>query len=186
MLYLVGGAPRAGKGTLALRMAREHGIPYAALDLIRDVFHWGVPELGIVHSQRIMEQAPLVWARVSFAVCSLRDVVADQLVEGAYMLPEDLADCRDFFGDRARMCWLGYPQADPEEKFRVMRNVPSQTNDHTRWKNDSEVMEDIQEGIAFSRYLRDECAKSGLAFFDTSHDFDGQIEAARLYLLGTG
>ncbi len=185
MLYLIGGAPRAGKGTLALRLAREHGIPYFGLDLIRDVFHWGAPELGIAHTQRMWEQAPMMWERISFAVCSLRDVAIDQVVEGAYLLPDKLADCRDFFGTQARMCWLGYADADPEEKLSIMRAVPSETNDHTKWKSDEQLRPEIAESIAFSRYLRDECNKYELAYFDTSHDFKGQVEAARRYLLNS-
>jgi 2-phosphoglycerate kinase len=183
MLYLIGGAPRAGKGTLALRLAREHGIPYFGLDLIRDIFHSGAPELGISYDQPILQQAPAMWQRISYAVCSLRDVAIDQVVEGAYLLPADLADCREFFGDKARMCWLGYADADAHEKFRAMREIPSETNDHTSWKDDAKLKAEIAEGIEFSRYLRHECAKYDLAYFDTSKDFDGQIEAARRYLL---
>ena len=47
-----------------------------------------------------------------------------------------------------------------------------------KWK------EEIIEAIDFSKYLRDECAKYALPYFDTSKDFAGQIEAARSYLLG--
>ena len=71
------------------------------LDFTRDVFHTRIPELGINYDQKIMEQAPLVWDRIDYVICNQRDVAMDQVIEGAYLLPKYLADCREFFGDKA-------------------------------------------------------------------------------------
>jgi hypothetical protein len=47
MRYLLGGASRAGKSTLARRLLRERGVPYFPLDYLLLGLENGVPSLGV-------------------------------------------------------------------------------------------------------------------------------------------
>jgi hypothetical protein len=47
MLYLIGGAARAGKTILGHRLFRERSIPYFCVDYFVSALDQGAPELGI-------------------------------------------------------------------------------------------------------------------------------------------
>lgn len=50
MLYLVGGASRAGKSTLAERMRTRHGVPWFALDALKMDSSWARRSLASIPS----------------------------------------------------------------------------------------------------------------------------------------
>ena len=185
MLYLIGGAARAGKSTLARRMLVQDQTPYYSLDYITSIFHNGAPELGISHYQATLERAELLWPRIEVALTVFAEREPNYLIDGEAFLPKHISGLLDYLKDNGRACFFGYAEADANEKFQLVKSIPSEVNDWVSLTDDNTIKNTILESIEFSRYIRDECAKYDLAYFDTSHDFDGQIEAARRYLLQT-
>lgn len=53
MLYLIGGAPRAGKSMLAQRMLEQQKVAYFPTDLLTMGLTKAMPHLGLEHSFKI-------------------------------------------------------------------------------------------------------------------------------------
>ena len=61
MLYLIGGASRTGKSTLALRLLETRQVPFFCLDYLTSGLEAGVPALGVRHEIPDQRRGELVW-----------------------------------------------------------------------------------------------------------------------------
>ncbi len=100
VLYLVGGAPRVGKSSLAQRLLAVDGIPWLPTDVLRTVLRRVLPELDAV------DQDP-VDASLLAEVCAEE---ADRfLIEGFELAPWYPGRLRAALeGTEVRACFLGH------------------------------------------------------------------------------
>jgi predicted kinase len=61
MLYLLGGASRAGKSTLARRLLMQQCIPYFSIDALMMGFVNGMPEFGLDPDESEQARAVRLW-----------------------------------------------------------------------------------------------------------------------------
>ena len=61
MLYLVGGASRSGKSTIARRLLQQHGIPYFSIDILMMGFANGAPELDFDPDASEIARGEALW-----------------------------------------------------------------------------------------------------------------------------
>jgi hypothetical protein len=182
MLYLLGGASRAGKTTIAQRLLKERRVSYFVLDYFVSALTFGAPELGVHHDQPNPERAERLWSRLR---PMLRNIVEEEpcyLVEGDTLLPGPVSDLAQEYPGAIRACFVGYPTISPMQKFRDIRERGRGVNDWVRGHPDEYVLALVNEEIAFSSFLQSECQKHGLPFFDGSHDFVEMIDRAVRYL----
>jgi hypothetical protein len=182
MLYLLGGASRAGKSQLTRRLLRERGIPYFPLDSLMMGFVNGLPEFGMPAGDPAAVGARL-WPLVRALAASLLSSDETYLLEGDCLLPQYVAELVRDHHDQVRACWLGYTAVAPDEKLRVICASHSGPNDWLRADPDAAVLALIGSMIAFSQDLERECAARSLPYFDTSRDFLGAQDAAFRYLI---
>ncbi|MES4793073.1 MAG: hypothetical protein C4321_08920 [Chloroflexota bacterium] len=182
MLSLIGGATRPGKTTLTQRLFRERRTPYFVLDYFVSALTYGAPELGVHHDQPDIERATRLWPRLRPMLENILEVEPAYVIEGDTLLPGNVADLMAAYPGEIRICFLGYPEIAPEEKFRNIRERGGGVNDWLRDASDAYVHELVGTGIAFSRHLQAECARHALPFFDTSQDFAAGVEAAYAWL----
>ena len=176
-LYIIGGASRSGKTQLALKMLREHGIPYFSLDFLTNAMHHGFPNLGVCHEQDAKTRAQGLWPGVRAMMQALAEDDVTYLIEGEALRPADVAEFLRSFPDKdICACFLGYAQADIEEKICQTRGFISDDNDWSASLSDRDRHKLILDGIAFSKYLKKECAEYDLPYIDTSQDFEVKIE----------
>jgi len=184
MLYLVGGCSRSGKSSLAGRMCVHHGVPWFPLDALKMGLYLGAPEFGVHPEDDNLETADRMWPIVRATVENLIFDGRDYLVEGVNLRPETIAAYIGQSEDPIRVCFLGYPDMSTEAKTAYVTNHAGLPNDWLNRMGPDYVSRYVDGCRTFSGVLRADCARLGLAFFDTGADFDGGLAAAERCLIG--
>jgi 2-phosphoglycerate kinase len=184
MLYLVGGASRAGKSTLAERMRTRHGVPWFALDALKMGLFLGAPELGVHPEHDDLETADLMWPILRGLLENLIFDGRDYLVEGVNLRPRTVAIFQSETEAPVAAVFLGYPEIDLAAKSRQVADGAGQHNDWLNRMGDDYIAQYLRESRRLSASLRDECARLGLPFVDTSGDLDAAMARAESRLLG--
>jgi 2-phosphoglycerate kinase len=181
LLYLIGGAPRAGKTILARRILAGHRIAYFSLDVLMSGIANAMPERGIKVPDPALERARPMWPLVRAMALNLIESGDDYLIEGDVILPEHVAELRRQFAPQMRSCFLGYASIDPATKMHAIRRYAS-AGDWTLSLTDAYLLKLTAELRDFSAYLRDQSAQHGLSFFDESAGFAEMLDQALAFL----
>jgi hypothetical protein len=181
MLYILAGASRSGKTLLARRAVTEKQIPYFPLDALFGALANGAPEFGVKYENSLMERPVKMWPLTKPLFDIFLDEEQDYLVEGDSLLPSQI---QELLAEqkKIRCCFLGYTELNKEEKLALVRQYHQGDIDWTKSISDEEILPMINEMIKFSKYLKDECLKYGIKYFDVSHDFEGVRNTAFEYL----
>jgi hypothetical protein len=167
MLYLIGGASRAGKSLLARRLLAEHGVPGFPLDAIMMAAQ-RLPEHGfaVQSGDSAYQRATMLWPFTSELIFTAAAQMQDYAFEGDYLLPRLVAVFQKKYPALpTRAVFLGYAQADPALKLEAIREHVS-TNDWTRRLDANALQDVVQRQIDFSRRLRAECSLWGLPYVE--------------------
>lgn len=181
MLLFVGGAARTGKGILVRRLLRDLHWPYLSLDVLKMGLARGVPEFGIDPDAGPIPVAERLWPLVREMSHNLIAEGVPYAIEGE-ILPKHVAALRQAYPTEVQACFLGYATITPGQKLHAIRSYAGYPNDWSGTCTDAELLPIITTQIAFSRYLVEECATYGLAYFDTSERFVPSHEAVVTYL----
>jgi 2-phosphoglycerate kinase len=90
VLRIVGGAPRAGKGAIARKLAERTTIPVLSLDLLKMGLHETVPTLGIDPGTASSEVGKRMWPLVRAMVRNAVESSTPYIFEGDMVLPESM------------------------------------------------------------------------------------------------
>lgn len=178
MLYLIGGATRSGKTTLAREMLARRGVPWFSLDMLRTGLRHGAPGLGLDLSQGDLDAADRLWPVVQPLLDSILFFDVPYLVEGSCLRPSHLArfQARRSEAD-IRILFLGYPGTAPDRKLSQLE-AHGGVNDWLAARPRAARAGQVARGLADSRALARECARAGLPFLDTGEDFAAAISGA--------
>lgn len=171
MLYLLGGSPRVGKTTLSKKFTSETGIPSFGLDYLKMGLARGLPELGVNPNGGDLNIAKQIWPIVKGMAMTYIENNEEYLLEGTYLLPEYVAELQQMCGNQIRSCFIGYAEIDTAEKVRHIREYGEQ-NDEMDWSSDNEeeAKEKVEFLKKFSVYIKTECNKYGLTYFENATD----------------
>jgi hypothetical protein len=183
MLYLVGGASRAGKSKLARRLLLERQLPYLSLDILLMGLANGVPSFGHNPNESTILRGEQMWPLVRAMAVNVVETHVDYVIEGDILLPHHLGEFTQAYGTEVRACFLGYTDILLEQKLYDIRNKGGEANDWLQEAPDVYVRDIIERNIVFSIYLRKACAHHELHYFDTSDGFDKALDAAFSYLI---
>lgn len=181
MLYVLGGASRSGKTLLSRRAVDEKKIPYFPLDALFWTLAKGAPEVGVRYEDPLVERAVHMWKLAKHLLGSFLREERGYLIEGDSIVPSQVNELIAE-GKSVRCCFLGYTQLTKDEKLTLVRQHHQGDIDWTRKIPDEEMLPMIDEMIEFSKYLKQECAKYNIKYFDVSHDFEGVRNEAFEYL----
>jgi hypothetical protein len=184
MLYLVGGCSRSGKSSLAERMRDRHGVPWFPLDALKMGLYRGAPQLGVHPENDDLETADRMWPIVQALVENLIFDGRNYLVEGVNLRPDVVASFMQRSEDPVRACFLGYPDLPAEAKAAQVSAHAGLPNDWLNRMGPDYMLRYLDQCRQSSAKLRDDCARLHLAFFDTSGDFHGALDAAERHLAG--
>ena len=183
MLYLVGGASRAGKSFVARKLLAQHGIPYFSTDILMMGFVNGYPGFGLDPDDSGVERGEMLWPILrAMAVNILEEAVTHPtyLLEGDALLPAHVAELAHTYARQVRACFMGYARIDPVAKLHIVRRFEQ---DWFSAYADDEMIAYLADQAEFSRYIQRECAAHGLAYFDCSEDLPGTVDQVVEYLL---
>lgn len=186
MLYLVGGASRSGKSSLAERMRIRLAVPWFPLDALKMGLFLGAPDLGVHPEDDDLETADRMWPIVRGLVENLIFDGRDYLIEGVNLRPDTVAAFIDACETSVGACFLGYPEIEIEAKRDHVARQAGAPNDWLNRMGEDYVTAYLHRSRALSAQLRDDCARLGLAFFDTGADFEGALAAAERHLAALG
>ncbi|HEY6394035.1 MAG TPA: hypothetical protein VIX12_01385 [Candidatus Binataceae bacterium] len=182
MLYIVGGAPRAGKSILARQMLAEHHLPYFSVDTLMMGIAKGMPEFGLRLCDPALKRAGPLWPIVRGMAESFVERGDDYLLEGDVILPSHIVELDSKFSPGIRSCFIGYALIDPVKKMRAIRSYAAGKTDWTQELDDADLLELIGELKGFSDYLRRECCRYRLPYFDGSARFSKALREASAHL----
>jgi hypothetical protein len=182
MLYLLGGASRAGKSKLARRLLDERRIPYFSFDILMMGLANGLPEFGLNPDDSGIVRGEQLWPILRAMCVNVLETNVTYLFEADLLLPKHAAELMREHGAQVRACFIGYTEVSPEAKLQEIRRFGGEPNDWVQESTDDDVLTLINEMMEFSSYLQRECAIHHLEYFDSSADFPGTLDAAFHYL----
>jgi hypothetical protein len=170
MVRIIGGAARTGKGILSRRLLLETQQPYLSLDVLKMGLVNGLPSFGLDPEASAITIARQLWPLVRAMAVNMVETDVHYIIEGE-ILPEHAHELARHYPDQIRACFLGYAEIAPRQKLAEIRAFSGHANDWMEDYTDEEILALVEENIAFSRYLREECGRLSLAYFDISEDF---------------
>jgi hypothetical protein len=187
MVYLLGGAPRAGKTIIARRFLMRNRTPFFSLDYLMIALANGLPDLGIDPTSDELDQGERIWSVVEPLIAELvyaHDYGVDYLIEGAQLVPRYVSKFADNFGKKVKICFVGFTETTVEEKINQFRKHGGNPEEWMKRDYDGLVSE-TERLIAFSHRIKAECERRQLRFFESSTDLEKTIHEVLNYLSGT-
>lgn len=185
MLYIIGGASRSGKSIISRRLLAEKQVPYFPLDVLVSSVKQ-IESLNVISGINFIHKATQLWknkiTKNMFEHLGLFE--KDYTVEGETILPLQIDEFqKEFPGIEIKVCFIGYPDLTPTQKLGFIRAYNTNLDDWTVKHDDEKMLGYINEMIEYSKYLKDECEKYNLPFFDVSKDFEGIHEEIFNFLI---
>ena len=181
MLYIIGGTSRTGKTLLARRVVSEKQIPYFPLDTLFGALVYGTPEFGLTYEDSFTDRPIKLWRLVKPLLNVFFTEEKDYLIEGDSILPSQINELITN-SKPVKCCFFGYTELTKDQKLALVRQHHQGAIDWTKGISNEEMLPMIDEMIQFSHYLKEECTKYGIKYFDVSHDFEGVRNEAFKYL----
>lgn len=185
-IYLIGGVPRSGKSLLSQRLYKDNGIQYISTDTIRFMLQkkYTLEEFSIKpKDNETKEEArtEYMWIYLkSFILTQKRFTETGYCIEGVHLTPTNLAQFKN--QKDISMIFLGYADADPNEKLDYIRKHMS-PHDWLADRSDKYVLSVIEHLIEVSKKFRDDCERLGLKYIETSDRFEDALNDAYDYLV---
>ena len=165
MHIIIAGCARSGKTTLSL-MLKEKGYVHYKMDSIKR---------GICEAYNLKYDN---WDNVSIIMATIINrMIKDQTTDTNYLKENYLFDIPFLYPkdlslidtSNTIIIFLGYPNLSIEENFHNIREY-DHDNYWTKNVSDDELKSMCKENIDFSIYLKDECLRYNIPYFDTSYN----------------
>lgn len=177
MIYLVGGAPRAGKSILGQRVAQRLNIGWVATDVLRTLVKGEAEERWDASPEAITRVAEAFFPYLEKFVWGIGTLADHYLIEGVHFLPRHVVALGQRFAVRSVFIGSAGLTLERFEQFPGRsRGYASLPADFKR-----QIVHDVPR---WSQLIADECAAAGCAYVDTSGDFAGQLAEAERLLCG--
>jgi 2-phosphoglycerate kinase len=181
LLYIIGGAARAGKTIIAQEFLERSQVPFLSLDLLKMSLVKGMPEAGIDPQESSRRLAIRLWPVVRGLASTILENARDYLIEGDMILPSQVREISADFPGQIRSCFVGFGDESVSKKLFVIRKHTG-PEDWLIDLGEEEALQAVAELIQFSNELREQAREHGVAYFDSSADFDTFKEEVIKYL----
>lgn len=189
---IVAGVPRAGKSTLARRIARTFGWQHVSMDAVIAGFEQCFPETGVdtglsvnagKSSMEILrtisgKMAPFLRAMTSPEEYDHKN--GPMVIDMYQLLPEDYVKYLD--PDICGILYLLTGDVTPEERCAIQKQYDT-PEDYTYTLSDEERLEGAHYLVEQSKLMREQCERFGLPFYETSRErervFEGILTALK-------
>lgn len=181
--FIIAGASRSGKTTLAKQLQKETGFSLISADALICTFEHLYPQLEIKHSLEFEKICASFRPFIIEYIEHLRKYQGISFILDIFHLTPETA-IQEELHKKYNLVFVGYPNATPEQKLKDIRQFKNDVDDWTDEVEDTEMLKNIDAFIVWSKKLKEECATLGLPFIDTSKDFLAKVEMAYKALLG--
>lgn len=181
MLYILGGSSRSGKSIIARRFVAEKQIPFFGIDFLITTLQ-EIPELGIHHGDQYEIKAERIWPLIKPMLLHLASEEPKYLIEGDGILPKHINELSKENPEKVKACFVGFCDISPEEKLKIARDKGGNQDDWTKKYSDEEMIGFIKGMIDYSNYLKRECNKYSIKYFDCSQNFPTFLDQVFDYL----
>lgn len=177
MHIIIAGAARAGKTTLSL-MLKEKGYVHYKMDSIKR----GICEAYHIKYDNWKEVSPIMSIIINRMIQDNKTdtnyKLEDYVFDIPFLYPKDinLIDTSNTL-----VIFLGYSQLSYDECFNNIRKY-DQDNYWTSHITDQKLMEWCHDNIEFSKFLKKECVKYKIKYFDTSYNRDTVLQEVVKYI----
>lgn len=172
---IIAGVPRAGKSTASQLIAKKLGYQHISMDSILAGFEKAFPELGIDTEADIetVENLKYISSRIAPFIRAMMDsgeynecdygMVIDvfQLLPTDYIHFLDAYDCEIFY--------LITSDVTGEERYELLKLYDT-PKDYSFYSLDEEKRRDSKEIVEISKFIKEQCIKYHLPYYETSHN----------------
>lgn len=179
MIYVVGGAPRAGKSILGQQVAANLKIGWISTDILMELLRVK-NELGIkaewnASLQAITANAEWFFPYLERFVWGVTSSAENYLIEGTDFLPAQVKQLSEQYQIRA--VFLGCSKMTPES----VEQFPGRSRGYSSLPE--EFRRQIAKDVPFwSEYIRQESERFGYPYIDTANDVPKQVSQAESIL----
>lgn len=178
---IIAGVPRAGKSTIAQRIAHELGYQHISMDSVIAGIEKVFPETGIdseaevetaINIKKISSKmAPFLRAMVDSGEYDECDY--GMVVDIFQLLPKDYVQYIN--PDVCDIFYFVTSDITPEERYKILKKYDTE-KDYTFYKSEEEKLSDCEEIVAISKMLKEQCEKYGLPCYETARGRDKVVE----------
>jgi hypothetical protein len=172
---IIAGVPRAGKSTVSNLISKTNEYKHIIMDSIIAGFERCFPELGIntyadMSSMDILfnisgKIAPFINAMMKSG--EYEELGYGMVFDVYQLLPEDYIKYID--RSSCDIYYLLTADVTPEERFQIQKKYDT-PGDYTYYYSDDEIREGCLYLIEQSKFIREQCLKYGLPYYETSRN----------------
>lgn len=169
----IGGVARAGKSTIAEKIANNSRYNHFPVDYIATSFNKNFPDCGINTQVIIDSGSRNLSLFLSTVIEKMEKSNEKYVIDSAHIMPRDIIKYLD--KEKWIIVFIGYPNVMPEEKFVNIR----ENDDITSWTrnfNDDEMLNLTKQLVELSKKIKKECLEYNIKFIDTSYNFIKTID----------
>jgi len=159
----------------------EKSIPYFSTDFLIGALEKGAPQFDIKFGPFI-PKAERVWPILDYLMKGIVEWTDDYLIEGDSLLPKYIPSFLDKYKEEVKCCFVGFTTMSPKNKLAEIRKYSSHKDDWTQKRSDKQMLKAINSMIEFSKYLKIECLKHDIKYFDVSEKFQENLDEIFNYL----
>jgi hypothetical protein len=179
--YIICGAARSGKSILARRLQEKHKISWILGDAIVSSMEDAFPGLGVAHHGNLQEIGDRFAECIKFLLWNYDYAGCGYVLDTTHLYPRHVIGMREKIGIVPAV-FVGYAEADPDEKFRQVREHDPARNWWTSELSDAELEKLIRAQIGKSSQLREACVELGIPYVDVSQHFWESLDNAEMIL----
>lgn len=183
MIYLIGGASRSGKTSLALRLLEEKKVPYLSLDVLMMGFR-GAGYAEYANEQDDIDVAAKLEGFLAPMIENIRYCGMPYALEGVYLRPAFIRKMIDTAPDVVTGCALGYPETSWQQKLGDMQTYPSIANNWLEGETSEYQRRHLIRHHEISAMDFQEAKSVDVEFFNTGADYTARLNDAFDYLVG--
>ena len=179
--YIIAGVPRAGKSTISNTLSRKYGYQHVSMDAIIAGFESVFPELGIKwwpssddKAERVKRyynasEKVALFIKAMMETGEYDEFEPGMVVDVYQLLPEHYVKYLNY--QNIDIAYFITADVTPEERFAIHRAYD--TEKHYSFDfTDEEMLSHCRNVIDMSQFLREQCIKYGLPFYETAKDRD--------------
>jgi len=179
---IISGVPRAGKSTISYKLSKTFGFQHVSMDSINAGFECCFPELGIKTSSACGENiktlvnissklAPFIRAMMDSG--EYDEFEPGMVLDVYQLLPEDYM--RHLHGQNCEIYYFITSDISPDERFTILK-ANDNPDHYTFDMPDDELYEMCTNIVQESIFIKEQCKKYNLTFYETAIDREDVFE----------